>query len=153
MFVRKCCWRTPLLLKLRLFPHSSSPRHTPYDNEKKKKKSWLEWEVKSRKRYVLLVNPAQEWRGGSLREKESSCWISFLPFVPCPNGESALFSLCILYWARILVNHFVFPDDSKLEMYQFSLFPPPCHQFCIICERLYCHYPAWWPLGSGSPPW
>lgn len=29
-----------LLLKLRPFPHSSSPRHTPFDNEKKK--SWLE---------------------------------------------------------------------------------------------------------------
>lgn len=58
-----------------------------------KKKGWLDWGVKSRKRYVLQPNPAQDWRGGSLREKERSCchWFSLL-FVPRPNGECFLSS-------------------------------------------------------------
>lgn len=36
---------------------------------------------------------------------------------------------------------------------QFSLFPPLCHEFCIISERLFCYCPAWWPQGSDSPSW
>lgn len=33
---------------------------------------WLEWVVKSRKTYVVVLNPAQDRRGGSLTETERS---------------------------------------------------------------------------------
>lgn len=98
----KCCWKCAVLLKLRLFPHSFSLRHTPYDNEKK---SWLDGEVKSRKRYALLLNLAQGWRGGSVRQKEIE---EIVHLVSCSRPKGEFSFLCSLTLCRISKVHYFF---------------------------------------------
>lgn len=95
--------KTVVLLKLRLFAHSFSPRHTPYDNEKK---LWLEREGKSQKRYVLLLSPRLKRR---ISEKEGaqllidSCLlfpvlkVSYLFYNKAFFSDCALLSLLIRF--------------------------------------------------------
>lgn len=40
--------------------------------QRKKEKCWLEWVVKSRKTYVVVLNPAQDRRGGFVTQTEPS---------------------------------------------------------------------------------
>lgn len=136
MFLKNCCavQAAPLFH----IPPLSSTRPMTM------KKNWLESEVKSRKRYVLQLNLAQRWKGGSVTEEISSHW-NLLHY-------SSVLTVSLLFGAQplrlldITLHHFIL-----LTLFSLRLFPPLCHQFCIISELLHCHHPAWWPQASGSP--
>lgn len=88
-FARNCCWKL-LRCSSCASLHSFSPRHTPYDNEKKK--VGLTEELNHGKDMCCsLIQPKTEEE--DLWEKERSCchWFSLL-FVPRPNGECFLSS-------------------------------------------------------------
>lgn len=135
------------LLKLRLFAHSCSPRHTPYDKEKK---LWLWREGKSLKIYVLLLSPRLKRRISETQGAKSLIDSRFLlPILTV----SSFFLLSLLTAHRSLLPFLAisrrFSTQTRNDL--FRLFPPLCHQSCIIRQPLRCHYLAWWPQGSGSP--
>lgn len=133
IFVRKSCWKVQCCSSCSSFHIPSlslSLAHALWQwrKKKKKKRRWLQWEVKSRKRYVLLLNPAQDWRGGSLR-KEKFLTQHFLIFsclfsvkVSPLHYHYGSFNACFLVTGLLFLLFFW--QHSFLDFF-FS--PPPPH--------------------------
>lgn len=137
--LEKCCWKTAAALKLRLFPHSFSPRHTPYDNEKKKNPLGWSEELNHGKDMcccLILLKTEEEdlWQRRRAVSTEI-CFIAFLSerwvwlfFCSWINFLVCL-SVVTRHYCSFLLTTFSWQNAPFILLY---------HQFCTLGDLLYC---------------